>query len=410
MNKAKIKLKSFGITLLLISMFMQNWLIEVFAPFTYLDEIVTLFCIAFYLLRKKHDKSSITLLAISIVLLGWGLFCNINFSIQNNVSAITEDIFSCFKFVWVYIGLKEFLRYRGVNSSNVLRYILPIFKTYLIVLSVFAAINLLADIGMSSEIRYGLRSFAFVYGTPGHLINQMTYGLILLNAEKEYYARKNTLFQVFCLLVMICTLKSRALVLVTLYIVLEYFFILRKKKRLGLEIILICLVVALMGGSSFEYYFFTERAPRQMFLLGAIKLVREYFPFGTGFATYGSSGAAKTYSQLYYYLGFNNRWGMAPDTPLFLNDNYLPMIFVQFGLIFAIVFLYLIYKYCITTVRDEKALHSQGTRMITMFIVLNMVLSSVQSSYLAAYPVVTLITFFMIFFYPNKRGIKNDGN
>ncbi|EME8065067.1 hypothetical protein NYK85_002630, partial [Enterococcus faecium] len=292
---------------------------------------------------------------------------------------------------------------KGVRVDRILKIVCPILKIYLIVLFIFTIANLVTNIEMSSEVRYGLKNFAFIYGTPGHIINQMTYSILLLYGEREYIGRKNTLFIGLTLLVMLATLKTRAIILTFLFLALYYFFAIKKKKRIGLEISTVVIAIVLLGISQFEYYFLSEGAPRQMFVAGAVKLVKEYFPFGTGFATYGSSAAADFYSPLYYLLGFSNRWGMTETNQLFLNDNYLPMIFGEFGIVVALLFLLLIYIYCKRIIKASKETNSINIRLITYFFIGDIVLSSIQSSYLAHYSIVTLSFFYFLLFYRNRK-------
>jgi hypothetical protein len=318
--------------------------------------------------------------------------------------AIVEDILSNFKFLFIYLGLTEYMKERGFNISKILKPLLFVLKLYLVILVACALVNIVKDINMDAGMRYGFRMFAFVYGTPGHLINQMTYSIIILTAENEYFHKKNNIWKLMCAFIMISTMKTRAFLLIMVYMSLTYFIKYRKKKKLGLELAIVALVAILIGFSQFEYYFQTDGAPRQMFVEGAVKIVKEYFPFGTGFATYGSSGAAEHYSKLYYHLGFSNRWGMTEDNTLFLNDNYLPMIFGEFGLFFALLFLYMIFRYSKMVITDKKRFDSVNCRLITYAFLGDAILSSIQSSYLAHYSVVTLSIMYFLFFYPNKQG------
>lgn len=410
MNR-RISLRSFLFGIIVILAFFENWFVETIPVLGYFDEVLALAMLIYCFLSRSGkagiDRYHRFMIGISFVLIVWGLICNMRTGIQKLPMPIIEDIMSNFKFLYVYLGIREVLRRRGVNTKGVLKFVLPIIKTYCLILAVFALANLFMNVGMHTEVRYGLRSFAFVYGVSGHIINQATYFLLLLSAENEILGRKNTFWKIIAIFLMVCTLKSRAFVLVAVYIALYYFFLLRKKKRMGLEVVILGAVVLLAGYSQFEYYFMTEGTPRQMLVAGAIKLVKQYFPFGTGFGTYGSSAAAKYYSSLYSLLGFNMRYGMTADSPMFLNDNYLPMIFAQFGLIMAIVFIWLIYKYSRSVLTDEKRVMSQRTKMITWFFLANVLLSSIQSSFLASYTVVDFTVMFVLFFYPNRKEILN---
>ena len=401
--KKTISLREIGFIVLGIILYMQNWLILQGKIWGYVDEIIALTSIIYYLSNKKIPKSDKNIVILMVITLIPGLLFNILFGIQKHTIAIVEDVISMYKFLFVYLGMKTYLEKRGIAIQKILKVLAIVLKIYLMVVFVCALLNLVADIGMSAEIRYGLRSFAFIYGTPGHVINQMSYSLLILYADREYRNKNDAIWIFISIAVMLSTLKTRAVILVFLYFSLNYFFAIRKKKRIGLEIGIVVIAIGLLGASQFEYYFIREGTPRQMFVAGAIKLAKEYFPCGTGFATYGSSAAADFYSPLYYKLGFSNRWGMTIITPQYLNDNYLPMVFGEFGLIMATVFLILIYKYCKELVRRSTYSQSTNVKLMTYFFVGDMVLSSIQSSYLAHYSVVTLSMFYLLFFSQNKR-------
>ena len=86
-----------------------------------------------------------------------------------------------------------------------------------------------------------------------------------------------------------------------------------------------------------------ENAPRYLFFYYGGKTANTYFPFGSGFATFGSDQAARNYSRLYYQYGFNSLFGMNIDDGSFLSDTFWPMAIGQFGWIgsFVYTFIYL---------------------------------------------------------------------
>ncbi len=400
--------KELLIMFIAIVLLMQNLLISQSNIWSYMDELITVACLLYYLFGNRILTTDGVLCIFLCGTMFLGVVYNFMFGIQQHYIAVIEDIISVYKFLFVYLGMKTFLKNRGIKLENILKVVSTFLKIYISILTVFALLNIVVDIGMSPEVRYGIRSFAFIYGTPGHLINQMSYSLIILYAEKEHLKKQNNLWIGLTIFVMLATLKTRAIILVFLYCALLYFFVYRNKKRIGVEIAIVLCAIALIGFSQFEYYFMNKGTPRQMFVAGAIRTMKDYFPFGAGFATYGSSAAADYYSPLYNMLGFADRWGMTPETPQFLNDNYLPMILGQFGVIAGILFLVLIGIYCKKVVCDSKVSTSINTRLITYFFVGDVVLSSIQSSYLAHYSVVTLSFFYFMFFYENRKLKEND--
>lgn len=78
-------------------------------------------------------------------------------------------------------------------------------------------------------------------------------------------------------------------------------------------------------------YLTNTSSPRYLLYKYSIVTANSYFPFGSGFGTYGSDMAAKHYSSLYINYGFEGLWGMSSNDGRFLLDNYWPMIIGQFG-------------------------------------------------------------------------------
>ena len=388
--------------ILLTLLYFQNWLIEVDPIFGFLDEGVSLFCLIYFLYstinKGKIKKYIFSIFLIAFLIIVITICFNFFFKIQTNFIPIVEDLFSLFKFLFVYLGMSEYLTRNRINRTTVAKAFTPLLKFYLLVLFICSIFNLFIDINMDSGTRYGFRMFSFIYDTPGHIINQASYSLLILNAVGDSMKR-NKIWIGITLFIMTMTLKTRAFILIVSYFSFIYVFKLKRKKNMVLESGIIASLIILVGYSQFEHYFLNNGTPRQMFVAGALKLVREYFPFGTGFATYGSSAASDYYSKLYYQLGFSTRWGLDPITKLFLNDNYLPMVFVQFGLILGCIYILLIYKIIKGFLNSIKNQQSPTLKVATYFFLSDIVLSSIQSSYLAHYSVVTLCIFYFIFFY-----------
>ena len=207
-----------------VILYLQNWLITQNEVWGYMDELVAVIFLMYYFFSNRILKKDVILIILAVITILSGISFNLIFGIQTYWLAITEDILSLYKFLFVYLGMKTYLEKKGVRVDRILKIVCPILKIYLIVLFIFTIANLVTNIEMSSEVRYGLKNFAFIYGTPGHIINQMTYSILLLYGEREYIGRKNTLFIGLTLLVMLATLKTRAIILTFLFLALYYFF------------------------------------------------------------------------------------------------------------------------------------------------------------------------------------------
>lgn len=69
----------------------------------------------------------------------------------------------------------------------------------------------------------------------------------------------------------------------------------------------------------------------------SIDIFKEYFPFGSGFATYGTFASGEYYSHIYNDLGMDVMQGLTEKDPRFIADTYFPSL-AQFGVIGAILF------------------------------------------------------------------------
>lgn len=407
-KKIVIGLREFFISIILLFLYFQNWLITEYSFFGILDEGIALCCLLIFIYSiissGKINRHDLVLFCLVVFIIIGGLFFNLQYKIQTNFIPIFEDIFSLFKFIFIFLGTKVYFSARKIDTKRIIDILSPILKIYTLILLILSIVNVFFDIGMDAGLRYGLRMFSFIYETPGHLINQMSYNILFFNAIGG--SIKNKRFWIgSSLFVMALTFKTRAFLLISIYFACVYVFKLKKNKNLLIDGLFVVILVFLIGYSQFEHYFLNEGTPRQMFVSGAIRIVKEYFPFGTGFATYGSSAAGEYYSLLYYELGFSNRWGMDPSTKLFLNDNYLPMIFGQFGIIIGTSYLYLIYKYIVNVINSARYKMNKSVMVCTCFYLLDIVLSSIQSSYLAHYSVVTFTIYYLIFFYDMEEKV-----
>lgn len=395
-------MRSLLVAIIVLLAFFQNWLLSISPVFGYIDEAISLFCLCYYLVSKKNDWGRERHFVVPFIIVFFaGFLFNYAYGIQSSHMALIEDSLSIFKFVFTYLGIKQYLCSRGINAVKIIKYVMFFVRIYLLILLAFALVNIVIPIGMDAGLRYGFRMFAFVYGTPGHLINQMTYALIFIETFGIVCKKKIWFWELAAVVVMMCTLKTRAFVLITFFYSMRFFVLGNVKVKLRYVLPVLAFLLYLIGYSQFEHYFIEDdAAPRAMFVNAAVKIVGDTFPWGTGYGTFGSSAAAKYYSPLYVACGFDNRWGMTQENPFFLNDNYFPMIFVQFGFAFALIFLFGLYRYCKCVVKENT---NKFCRFIAIFYVFDILQSSLQSSYLAHFSVVTLTIVFLLCCYPNKK-------
>ena len=72
-------------------------------------------------------------------------------------------------------------------------------------------------------------------------------------------------------------------------------------------------------------------------------LFLDYFPFGSGLASFGTHFSGVYYSDIYTIYGIDNIWGLSKSEPNFISDTYYPSL-AQFGVVgIALYFLFWMY-------------------------------------------------------------------
>lgn len=382
-----------GALCLITTVFLFQTLLEnYFNKASYIDEAVAALFLGYFvldlLMSAEIRMEDLLLCCYAAVVAAAGLYGNFRFGIQGAKAAIIIDLVSHFKFVFVFLGVSAFCRVNRVDYHSVIRLPVLLAKVYLTILFGFGVLNLVADIGMHAEIRYGLRVYSFIFGTPGIVANTVLFIISLLLMECALKPGKgNRIWLAMAEMLLILVIKSRSLILAMVFAALYVSLIIEKKHSLLYRGALILAAAGVIGYPQFEKYFVNGvavnagHAPRLLFLEGGIQLFKEYFPFGTGFGTFGSSSAAKYYSQLYYNLGFDELEGMSPSDPKCLNDTFWPMILAQLGLFGAIAYALLLFGTLLRICRRAKESGNLYIRLAALFYAVNVLVSSIQSNY-----------------------------
>lgn len=380
---SQIKIRNILLVFFLLIFCFSDFITIFFKFANYLDEIVAIFLLSYFLFdvffRKKKIEKDIfvwLLIVASIALLGF--IGNIVFSYQKNLFAVFLDVLATFKYLFIYLGARAILKNSRHDLTSVKSMLWNICSVYIFLLSFLALVNLFFDIGMSNEVRYGIKNFCFIFDIPGILINHCIICALIFIYKKDLNLK--TIFRlVLCIFVMISTLKTRGFILSAALAILLFY---NKNSFLKINfhgLFIIAIILVLIGLPQFEYYFVSNTGPRYLFFKNSFILANKYYLFGTGFSTFGSGAAAQYYSPLYYELGFDLIYGMSPDLNLFLNDTFWPSILGQFGYVGFILYFILLCLFSKKIFTENKSY----LFMIILFL-LNGWFSSIQSAFITS--------------------------
>lgn len=347
----KVKLKFNVYSALIIILFLSLILAELFASRSYLDEVIGILS-AFYLLffRNRMEKRDVITIVLLAVVSIYGLISNTVSGLTSNYFSIFVDVLAESKVLLSYFAVKYFLN--DSEKQSIIELLTGISALFTIASFICGIISLFKDIGMSGLERYGIRSFHFIFDMEHQFmaVYMFIFAVLVCNTRMKHGTK--VLFYIMAMISMILTTKAPPILFSIIFVGLSFYF--KKHKKLSTWIIIIGIImVIIVGQYQIHEYLLNEDSPRHLFIKYAIKTANNYFPFGSGFATYGSDQAARVYSRLYYQYGFNKLNGMNPDNPAFLSDTFWPMAIGQFGWVGSILYA-IVYLRAFLTLNNDK--------------------------------------------------------
>ncbi|MHA5102999.1 hypothetical protein R5R40_02330 [Oenococcus oeni] len=298
--------------------------------------IISLVIIFIALVTAKLNSTSVVIFFLLFLLILEGILSNFISGVERTGSEIIID---------AIIFAKPFLIFSAIyqlSESNTLDKLRKLFsvtiKMFFLIALLFCFLNQLKIVNMSQTTNNSIRDFQFFFDFPVSfsIFVLALFGIIV---DKKISLFKQSYFWV-CLILVISTLKSQSLFFITFFVFLS---ILTNKRKSEIKI----RTVVLISFFSFfsvvpavlNYFHTSVYSPRQVLMSGGINLFKQYFPFGSGFATFGSTMASKNYSPIYLNFGYASLYGMGLDgNKSFLSDNFFAELIGELGLIGILIF------------------------------------------------------------------------
>lgn len=317
--------------------FLALIIIEIMYSGSYLDEIICLVSIVYiFAFRSKIERRDMISIILLIAVVFIGLISNIMFGINSSVFSVLVDVMSETKLIFSYFAMKYFLN--DEEKQRVIDAFTPLARIFTLAAFACSVISLFADIGMSGNVRYGLREFKFIFPMSFQYVAVYIFVFGILVCTNKMSDRKKRIYYILALISISLALKGPPLLFSVMFIGLSLNY--RKRDTLS-PIVLVLGIIAILYVSQYqiETYLLDEDSPRRLFFEYSFKTANNYFPLGSGFGTFGSSEAAYNYSPLYYQYGFHKRDGLNPANPAFTSDTFWPMAIGQFGWIGCVLYL-----------------------------------------------------------------------
>lgn len=355
MSTAKIYRKNLLIILAIVLLYISVLPIKL-PGISYIDDIVPLAFGGIWFLKfnsfvRKSGNKNIFLLLCGICIIGG--ISNLYAGINTEVKTIILDMYSFLKMFLVYLGTEVILTNSEDVVNNLIKKLATLFKAFILLSFVCGILTFVGILDMYSTTRFGMPNYSFLYN------NASQYG-VLVSVALAFVIfadnKRNIIYEIMALIVMVLTLKGMALIVVACYVMLN--LVVKRKIKIW-QIVLLGAALAFVLRYQIYTYLLNATAPRAILLKYGVITANTYFPLGSGFATYGSEMAARYYSPLYLMYNFTDRKALTYPSQggIYLNDTYLGMSFGQFGWIgtlFLLLVIYIIGKKALSLHTDNK--------------------------------------------------------
>lgn len=354
--------------LFIIFVLFQN-IITRFMPsvISYWDEALSL-TFGILLLTKskgKFYKKDFTYLITLLAIIAIGLIGNIAFSYQKSVSAIIRDIVGFIKFPIVFLAL-----YRmnlGKYLSHKMEALIPAIKIIVWVIFAFGLLSVFVDIGMSQEeVRGLIHPYMFLYTHPTYLTTGLICILCILNTTGAATIKEDIVILGSVALAM----RTKGLAFIAVYIFLKYGSRWLRKFKIFYWFAIIGIVL-IVASSKLQMYASFSNSPRESLYVGAITLFKDYFPIGSGFASFASHISGKYFSGVYNVIHIAGLYGADGQISPDVGDAGIPYYLGQFGFIGMIFIGILIYMMIKISLHNLDAKRKMGVVYLWLMIAIS---------------------------------------
>lgn len=332
----------------------------------HIDEFMVAFFIvySFFNYQILLSKKSM-LLYLWLIFLATGLLSMLLFRIQPLMLGLQDMIFAVSRFM---IGYFAVFIYLSKKKRDISKDILPWCKLITVILFFLSLHDIFfKPFFIKGDYRYFIDSLMLMFQHQTYLAASASALLIFLG----YCNERNRLMPYMLMISFVdfMTLRSKALGFLAIYWILYIIIILLKNNNYYVIIAVGALAGIAVGFSQLStYYLNNNYNPRKVLLENGIKLANDYFPLGTGYATYGSALANQNYSPLYKILGFDQYYGLSESTRFYLSDNFWPIVIGQNGWIGFLIFILIIGLFLAISFRVIKVNKLSGMAMLGVLI------------------------------------------
>ncbi|CAD5897495.1 conserved membrane hypothetical protein [Carnobacterium maltaromaticum] len=339
----------------------------------YVGMLLTIFLSQTILKKELFVGDYLILGAFSILMIS-GLITNELLSYQGMKLALLDCVTLSKFFVAYFFG-------RILFEKKTVDQLLVFLQSWVrwITLFLFGALilNLVIPLWPTYETRFGYTIQILVFSHATYLTSTAIFCLLFLTFNRRKY---DYIYICMNSILIILAGRNKGLIFLGVYLFVLVLQYLKKNTPIWSLIGISAILYLLFQNIISERLFSSETAARSTLYQKGLLLANDYFPFGTGFGSYGSSASTKVYSGIYGELGFNQLFGFSEETKNYLTDSFIAMILGQFG--YSGLFLMVTILLSMFVLVRKNTEYESFTLLIFVFIFISMITENfISSSY-----------------------------
>lgn len=240
----------------------------------------------------------------------------------------------------------------------------------------------------------------------------------------SHFRKKDKFMFMMMLVLSMITFKSRMYGFFAVGFFMLYwsniFFGRNLKPKLTVQNVAMVLVVLaaglLVGWDKLQAYYNPTNVAytaRLVLLEGSFQIFKDFVPFGSGFASFGTEASRASYSHIYDYYRMSSVWGLSRRYPAFITDIYLPSL-AQFGIcgvgLFILFWRNVIRKNKVLKIMDFQKPIVDQWNVIFLLIVIFLAIASIASSILTSKEGLMLMSMLALCIVEKRNAIIQSGN
>lgn len=330
-------------SVLLLVMLFQDIIQVFFSPLNYLDELYAiLFFVLFFLVLASRDFvytfTKKQLLFLLIILCYWT--CGWIGSFQHHYMPLSNAIKDSLVSVKFFLAVgTSYLLFSPYDVEGILKRNSLVIKMITLLLAVACLADEILHI-FPGETRMGIKAVKLLFSAYTVLSAVGILLCVIWMKLYQYYGDGITLWLLMAAFIAVSSLRMKAVgagvVLVFLYVI-----VCKNRRKPGMLMwMTVGSGILMMAARQFTYYFkvLSNESARALMTRTSIKIAKDYFPLGSGWATFGSAFSIQPYSVIYVRYHLNKVYGLTPKFSSYVSDVFWPILIAELGMIGTVFF------------------------------------------------------------------------